>query len=110
MSPLTYLGKAAPPVLTIHGDADPVVPFTQATRLHAALDGAGVPNRLVPIHGGHHGDFRGKDVLRMNHAVRDFLIARGIIQAGKTWWESPPASKPEPPASKPEPPASKSDK
>jgi acetyl esterase/lipase len=110
VSPLTYLGKTAPPVLTIHGDADPVVPFTQATRLHAALDRAGVPNRLVPIHGGHHGDFRGKDVLRTNHAVRDFLIARGIVVSGKTWWESPPASKTEPPAPKTELSASKTDK
>jgi hypothetical protein len=49
----------------------------------------GVPNRLIPIHGGHHGDFRGKDVLRANRAVRDFLIARGIVVPGKTWWESP---------------------
>jgi acetyl esterase/lipase len=90
VSPIGYVGQGAPPVITVHGDADQVVPFAQATRLHAALEHAGVANRLIPIHGGHHGDFRGKDVLRANRAVRDFLIARGIVVPGKTWWESPP--------------------
>ena len=52
LSPLGYVDKRAPAILTLHGDADPVVPFTQATRLHAALDAAGVANRLVPIRGG----------------------------------------------------------
>jgi acetyl esterase/lipase len=91
VSPLTYVGKGAPPVLTLHGDADPVVPFSQATRLHAALDKAGVPNRLVPIRGGRHGDFGGDEVLRANRTVRDFLLKRGIIDGGKRWWELPPA-------------------
>ena len=55
----------------------PVVPFTQATRLHAALDRVGVPNRLVPIRGGRHGDFDGNEVLRATHVVREFLLKRG---------------------------------
>jgi acetyl esterase/lipase len=89
VSPLTYVGKSAPAVLTVHGDSDPVVPFAQATKLHAALDRAGVPNQLVPVHGGRHGDFRGDDVLRVNRAVRDFLIKRNIITTGKRWYEMP---------------------
>jgi acetyl esterase/lipase len=91
VSPLGYVGKGAPPVFTVHGDADPVVPFDQATKLHAALDRAGVVNQLVPIHGGGHGDFSGDDVLRANRAERDFLVKRGIVTTGKRWWESPPA-------------------
>jgi acetyl esterase/lipase len=81
VSPLNYVTKGAPAVLTLHGDADPVVPFTQATRLHAALERAGVPNRLVPIRGGRHGDFDGNEVLRTTHVVRDFLLKRGLISA-----------------------------
>jgi acetyl esterase/lipase len=79
LSPIKYVAKGAPAVLTLHGDADPVVPFSQATRLHAALDRAGVPNRLVPIHGGRHGDFDGYEVLRATHVVHDFLVKRGLI-------------------------------
>ena len=79
VSPLSYVAKGAPAVLTLHGDADPVVPFTQATRLHAALDRVGAPNRLVPIRGGRHGDFDGKEVRRVPHVVREFLLKRELI-------------------------------
>jgi acetyl esterase/lipase len=83
VSPLTYVSKGAPAVLTLHGDADPVVPFTQATRLHAALDRVGAPNRLVPIRGGRHGDFGGNEVLQATHVVHDFLLKRGIVPPPK---------------------------
>jgi len=92
VSPLTYVAKGAPAVLTLHGDADPVVPFTQATRLHAALDRVGAPNRLVPIRGGRHGDFDGNEVLRATHVVRDFLLKRGLIAAAAARSKQPPAA------------------
>jgi acetyl esterase/lipase len=79
VSPLNYVTKGAPAVLTLHGEADPVVPYSQATRLHQALDRAGVPNRLVPIQGGGHGDFDGNEVLRASRVVREFLFKRGLI-------------------------------
>jgi acetyl esterase/lipase len=80
VSPLTYVAPGGPAVLTLHGEADPVVPFSQAKRLHAALAAAHVPNRLVPIRGGKHGDFSGDEILRVNRAVRDFLVKQGIVQ------------------------------
>ena len=46
-SPITYVSKTSPPVLTFHGTDDTLVPVGQAKELHAALDKAGVPNRLV---------------------------------------------------------------
>ena len=79
VSPINYVAKGAPAVLTLHGDADPVVPFTQATRLHAALDRVGAPNRLVPIRGGRHGYFDGYEVLHATHVVHEFLRKRGLI-------------------------------
>jgi acetyl esterase/lipase len=54
-SPITYVNKDCPPVLTFHGTLDPVVPFHQAEILHAALRKAGVPETLVPIANGLHG-------------------------------------------------------
>lgn len=57
LSPLTYVRPGVPPVLTIHGDADPTVPYTHATRLHAALQQAGVRSELVTIPNGRHGGF-----------------------------------------------------
>jgi acetyl esterase/lipase len=82
LSPMTYVTKAAPPIFTAHGDADPVVPFAQAKALHEALDRVGVPNRLFPMRHGGHGQFDGAEVLSVNRAVRDFLVQRGIIKPG----------------------------
>ncbi|MGA9902004.1 MAG: alpha/beta hydrolase, partial [Terriglobales bacterium] len=52
VSPLTYIRQGNPPVLTVHGDEDPVVPYSQSVRLHQAFTRAGVKNELVTIHGG----------------------------------------------------------
>jgi dipeptidyl aminopeptidase/acylaminoacyl peptidase len=51
-SPLTYVRKQNPPIITIHGDADEVVPYSHAVRLCEALDKAGVTNELYSIKGG----------------------------------------------------------
>ena len=55
VSPINYICKGCPPVLTFHGTIDPVVSFKQAELLHAALRKAGVPEKLVPIKDGLHG-------------------------------------------------------
>ncbi len=80
VSPLTYVRAGLPPVLTIHGDADPVVPYSHAVRLHQALDKAGVPNQLLTVPGGKHGGFPGAEVQRAFQAIREFLIANKIWQ------------------------------
>jgi acetyl esterase/lipase len=58
VSPLSYVRKGLPPIITIHGDADPTVPYTHAVRLQEALNKAGIPNQLVTIPGGKHGGFK----------------------------------------------------
>ena len=78
VSPLTYVRKDLPPIITIHGDADPVVPYSHAVRLHEALDKAGVPNRLFTIHGGKHGEFADADNRRAYDAIRQFLAEHGL--------------------------------
>ena len=73
VSPMAYVRKGLPPVLTIHGDADPTVPYPHATRLHAALQQAGVPSELVTIPDGKHGGFPAAQQRRAVDAVRAFL-------------------------------------
>jgi acetyl esterase/lipase len=73
VSPLTYVRKSNPPIITIHGDADDVVPYDHALRLHKALDQAGVPNQLVTIKGGGHGQFADSDNRKAYEAIREFL-------------------------------------
>lgn len=57
VSPLTYVRSGLPPIITVHGDHDPTVPYSQAVRLRDALTAAGVSNELVTIKGGGHGSF-----------------------------------------------------
>lgn len=73
VSPLTYVRRGVPPILTIHGDADPTVPYTHALRLREALDAAGVPNRLHTVPGGGHGNFSVEESLQIYETVRRFL-------------------------------------
>ena len=73
LSPLTYVREGLPPVLTIHGDADNVVPYDEGARLHAALDDIGTPNRLLTIPGGGHGRFSDEQQREAFVTIREFL-------------------------------------
>jgi acetyl esterase/lipase len=79
VSPLTYVRPSLPPILTIHGDADKVVPYSHAVRLHDALNRAGVPNQLVTIPGGKHGGFSKEETLKVFSTIREFLIRQKIL-------------------------------
>jgi acetyl esterase/lipase len=78
VSPLTYVRPGLPAILTIHGDADPTVPYTQAVRLHEALGKAGVTNELLTIPGGRHGGFTPDERTRIFVAIRSFLEKSGL--------------------------------
>jgi acetyl esterase/lipase len=54
-SPVTYVSKDAPPILTIHGTADPVVPVDQATEFDAAMKKAGGSHEMLLLDGEQHG-------------------------------------------------------
>ncbi|WP_446743325.1 alpha/beta fold hydrolase [Silvibacterium acidisoli] len=78
VSPITYVRSDLPPIITVHGDHDPVVPYSQAVHLRDALSQAGVPNELVTVPGGSHGGFS-DDQLHMAFAqVWKFLDAHHL--------------------------------
>ena len=54
-SPISYISADDPPVLLVHGDADPIVPFDQSERLYEALNNAGVPVELIRMPEAGHG-------------------------------------------------------
>lgn len=81
VSPLNQVRAGGPPVFTIHGDADPMVPYAHALRLKAALDKVGVRNVLHTIPGGGHGGFTGEQQLAAFEAARSFLRSLGIVPA-----------------------------
>ena len=78
LSPLTYVRAGLPPILTIHGDADTIVPYAQGERLHEALTKAGSPNQLLTIPGGRHGGFTVEQRTRIYQTIREFLTKHKV--------------------------------
>jgi predicted esterase len=54
-SPTTYIDKEDPPVLTIHGDQDPIVHYYLGKLFYNVLRLAGVKTTLITIPGAGHG-------------------------------------------------------
>lgn len=79
VSPIHHVRKDLPPILTIHGDADRIVPYSHATELHKRLDAAGVENELLTIPGGGHGGFSQDEVAKIDEAIRAFLAKHGLM-------------------------------
>jgi acetyl esterase/lipase len=78
VSPINYVRADLPPIISIHGNQDTVVPYDHAVRLHAALDKHHVKNKLVTIAGGGHGSF-GTDAARdAFEQVFRFLASQGL--------------------------------
>ena len=83
VSPLTYVRPDLPPILTIHGDADKLVPYSHGVRLHQALAKAGVRNQLFTIPGGGHGGFTAEQELKAWETIRAFLGSAGVMPQRK---------------------------
>lgn len=78
VSPLTYVRADLPPILSIQGDADPIVPYSQNVRLTDALKKAGAKTELFTIPGGGHGNFKADERSKAYAKIREFLIANGL--------------------------------
>lgn len=72
-SPLTYVRAGVPPTISIHGDADPLVPYAHSVRLQEALQKAGVAHEFVTVPGGGHGNFTPDQWQRAYAAIEKFL-------------------------------------
>ena len=73
LSPMTYVRSGLPPILTIHGDVDNIVPYQHALDLHAKLDEAGVVNKIHTVPGKGHGNFSPNEQQEIFRVIRAFL-------------------------------------
>jgi acetyl esterase/lipase len=73
ISPLYHVDPKDPPILIIHGDADVLVPYEQATRIIKKLEEAGVPNKLVTKPAAGHG---WTDIHKDTPAITDWFDAQ----------------------------------
>jgi len=78
VSPLTYIRADLPPILSIQGDADPIVPYSQNVRLNDALKKAGAKSALFTIPGGGHGNFKPDERSKAYAKIHEFLKANQI--------------------------------
>ncbi len=79
VSPYTWVRKKLPPVMTIHGDADPVVPYEHGVDITKELIKYGNDAELLPIHQGDHGNFTPAQYTEIFNAIFDFLTHRKIL-------------------------------
>ncbi|MEX0618500.1 MAG: alpha/beta hydrolase [Pseudohongiellaceae bacterium] len=78
LSPLNYVNNNLPPILTIQGDADTIVPYAEGVALHEALQQTAVQNQLLTIPGGGHGRFSAAERRRIYETVEAFLGEAGL--------------------------------
>ena len=78
VSPLTYVRSGLPPILSIQGDEDPIVPYSQNVRLHDALTKAGVANELFTVAGAGHGNFKPDERTEIYLKIGEFLTKNGL--------------------------------
>jgi acetyl esterase/lipase len=79
VSPMTYVRKNVPPILTVHGDADETVPYEQGVRLTKALRDAGADAQLISVPGGKHG-FPPETLDKLYPQIFDFLRTHKILK------------------------------
>lgn len=72
VSPINYVRKDVPPILTIHGDADETVPYDHGFSLTKALRDAGAPAEMISIRGGGHG-FPPEKMAELYQQIGEFL-------------------------------------
>ena len=78
VSPMTYVRAGLPPIITIHGDADPTGPYAHGVQLTSALKAAGVKTELVTVPGGKHGGFTLEENLKNIQSIKSFLGGLGL--------------------------------
>jgi len=80
VSPMTYVRKGLPPILTIHGDADQTVPYEHGVKLTKALRDAGDDAELVSVPQGAHGFPKATEDEIYEQNIWPFLKKHGVIQ------------------------------
>jgi acetyl esterase/lipase len=84
VSPLTYIRPGLPPIISIHAEGDPAVPYSQSVRLQQALKKAGVDGELITFPGNRHGGFTRAENSRAYEAISLFLAKHGLIAVPET--------------------------
>lgn len=80
MSPIIYARKGLPPVKSVHGTADPIVPYEQSVRLTRTLREFGVDAELISVPGGEHGFDDAVWNKEIYPQIFEFLERQGVLK------------------------------
>jgi acetyl esterase/lipase len=79
VSPITYVRKDVPAILTIHGDADATVPYEHGVALTKALRESGADAEMINVPQGAHG-FPPEKLKAIYSQIFEFLERRKIVR------------------------------
>ena len=80
VSPISYVRKDVPPVLTLHGTADQTVPYEHGVRITKELRAAGADAEMISVANARHG-FTPEEMAKVWPQIFDFLRRRDILRA-----------------------------
>ncbi|MBI3210162.1 MAG: alpha/beta hydrolase [Candidatus Solibacter usitatus] len=79
VSPMTYVRRDLPPILTLHGDADPTVPYEHGVMLTKALTKAKARTEMISVPKGRHG-FPKEKLDELYPQIFAFLQRHGVTK------------------------------
>lgn len=80
MSPLGYITGTSPPIIIIHGDSDPTVPYEHALKISKLCEVNGVKHKLITVKNGKHGNFSKENTIIIEKDISGFLKETGILK------------------------------
>ena len=83
LSPVTYLSKNSPPIISVQGTEDPFVPIEDPEQLHELCDEIGIKNKLVRIKGKGHGNFSAEERTYIYDEIWKFFEEIGVRTSGE---------------------------
>lgn len=87
-SPINYVSSDDPPVLTLHGDQDTLVPVSQATMLHKKMKESGADHTLMVLDGQGHGFGGEHQEKAMKATLRAYKGITCLLQSKSSWFRT----------------------
>jgi acetyl esterase/lipase len=78
VSPIYYVDQNSAPVFIVHGDADPIVPYSQSVELSKKLKSFGIKTKFITIPNGGHGKFSNDQKRDISIQMWNFLKELGL--------------------------------
>jgi acetyl esterase/lipase len=82
VSPISYVRKDVPPVLTLHGTADQTVPYEHGVRITKMIRDAGGDAEMISVSEGRHG-FPKEKMAELYVQIFEFLNKRGVLKGNR---------------------------